>query len=104
MSATITCIHPSKNDVLGDCWAARVRQLFEQACAAEGITAENTEGFGAIWNLFQYQYCCWCDMRSRVVASPHAMAACGWKITDAMIDVVYRLLEAQSRILDAESV
>lgn len=98
----MTILTPASNDILGDRWAASVRRIFERACEAEGITKDNTEGLGVIWNLFQWQYCQWAEMQGRVIASPQAMAMCGWEITDAMLATADRLLDVQSELLEKE--
>jgi hypothetical protein len=89
---------PSSSDVSGDRWAARVRWLYEQACKKLDVPLTGP-GMGAVWNLFQYQYCQLADMPGRVISSPEAMLACGWPITQKEIDLTERLLIAQSGIL-----
>ena len=75
---------PGNNDILGDRWASRVRSLFDAACKRLDVPQVG-KGMGAVWNLFQWQYCKGADMMCRVVASPQAMVACGWDITPDII-------------------
>ena len=89
---------PGNNDILGDRWASRVRSLFDAACKRLDVPQVG-KGMGAVWNLFQWQYCKGADMMCRVVASPQAMVACGWDITPDLIELSERLLDAQSAIL-----
>ena len=98
----MTYLKPGKTDVLGDRWASQVRELYDKALDRLGIPKIG-DGMGAVWNLFQYQYCEMADMRCRVVSSPQAMAMCGWKLEDRHFGLSEQLLYASSDILEEES-
>lgn len=95
----LTYIKAAKEDVLGDRWARRVSQLYEQALEREGIEPIG-DGMGAVWQLFQWMYCEMAGMKHRVIASPRSMIAAGWPIENKHVEMAERLMRAQSDILE----
>lgn len=81
---------PSKADVLGDCWARKIGEVFDLAAT----DLPRSDFRHRVWLVWQWLYCMLAHCESRVIASPPACRAAGLSIDDAVVSKACELLLA----------
>lgn len=83
---------PSKADILGDAWARKIGDVFEQVANASALA--RGEFRHKVWLVWQWLYCELAGCRGKVIASPPACRAAGLVIGEDVVSKACELLLA----------
>ncbi len=79
---------PAKGDVLGDRWAQKIGEVFDEVAAPLPRDSFRHR----VWLTFQWLYCMLAKCESRVIASPPACRAAGLEIGPDVVSKACELL------------